>query len=240
MKRTFWVVFSLLFFIICLVVATPAWVVRDILVKQQPSMAIGNVTGRVWQGDLDVAQYQGMTLGGISWTINPLGIVSGFPVTIAVKEPVVGRGKLGLTGAESLRLQNVDVGAKLQRILNAANIPSMGFDGDISLVLDEAELSAGGCASLAGTMSLNTLTGDIDGINTVAPVSANLGCENKRITLVIDENNAARVRGTVRVSFNGQVSGQIQLSPRPGTPLFKSLTQFIGRPSNGKDFNIRL
>ena len=47
MKRGIWIILGLVFFVVCLVVATPAWIVRDILVKQQPAMAVGNVSGRV-------------------------------------------------------------------------------------------------------------------------------------------------------------------------------------------------
>ena len=71
MTRRIWIFIGLLFFVACLVVATPAWIVRDILIKQQPAMAVGNVSGRVWSGELDVVQYQGITLSGIRWTLRP-------------------------------------------------------------------------------------------------------------------------------------------------------------------------
>ncbi|MBQ0761051.1 MAG: general secretion pathway protein N [Zhongshania sp.] len=240
MKRGIWIILGLVFFVVCLVVATPAWIVRDILVKQQPAMAVGNVSGRVWSGQLDVVQYQGITLSGISWTLNPLGIFSGVPVTITVNEPVQGAGKIGVGSEQTLQLRKVNVDGQLARLLNAMNFPSMGFDGNVSLVLQEAKINAGGCTSMAGTLTLNTLSGDIEGVDTIAPVTANLRCENQRIVLDIDENNTAKVRGLVRISVNGQMSGQLLLTPAAGTPLFNSLTQFMGRPANGKDFILRL
>jgi general secretion pathway protein N len=240
MKRSVWVFLAVIFFALCLIIATPAWIVRDILVKQQPAMAVGNVTGRVWSGELDVVQYQGITLSGISWTLNPIGLFSGVPLAIAVTEPVNGAGDVGIGSEDTLQLRNVEVEGKLARLLNAMNFPSMGFDGGISLSLSEAKINAGGCISMAGTVTLNALSGDIEGVETIAPVMANLSCENKRIVLTVDENNAAKVRGIVRISVNGQLNGQLLLSPVAGTPLFKSLTQFMGRPSNGKDFILRL
>jgi general secretion pathway protein N len=124
--------------------------------------------------------------------------------------------------------------------LNAMNVPSMGFDGGISLFLEEAKIDADGCLSVTGTISLDALSGDIDGVESIAPVTASLRCENKRIVLDVDENNAAKVRGVVRISVSGQINGQLLLTPAAGTPLFASLTQFMGRPANGKDFILRL
>ena len=239
MKRNLWIFIGILFFVVCLVVATPAWVVRDVLVNQQPAMALGNVSGRVWRGELDVVQYQGITLGGIRWTLNPLGFFSGVPLAIAVSEPVRGDGDVGIGSGNTLQLRNVNIEGELARLLNAMNFP-MGFDGGISLFLEEAEINAGGCLSVTGTISLNALSGDIDGVGSIAPVTASLRCENKRIVLDVDENNAAKVRGVVRISVSGQINGQLLLTPAAGTPLFASLTQFMGRPANGKDFVLRL
>ena len=240
MKRSVWIILGIAFFLVCLVVATPAWIVRDIIVKQQPAMAVGNVSGRVWRGELDVVQYQGITLSGIRWTLNPIGLISGVPLAIAVNEPVQGEGDVGIGREQTLQLRNVNVEGQLARLLNAMNFPSMGFDGGISLALQEAKINATGCISIVGTMTLNALSGDIEGVDSIAPVTASLSCENKRIVLAIDENNSAKVRGTVRISVNGQMNGQLMLSPAPATPLFNSLTQFMGRPANGKDFILRL
>ena len=169
-----------------------------------------------------------------------MGIFSGLPLAIAVTEPVTGEGNIGIGSDETLHLQSVSVDGQLERLLNAMNFPSMGFDGGITLVLDEAKINAGGCQSLSGTLTLNSLSGDVEGVESIAPVNAALRCENKRIVLDIDENNSAKVRGVVRISVKGQMNGQLLLTPDPGTPLFKSLTQFMGRPSNGKDFVLRL
>jgi general secretion pathway protein N len=240
MKRNLWVFIGIFFFVICLVVAMPAWVVRDVLVNQQPAMALGNVSGRVWRGELDVVQYQGITLGGIRWTLNPLGLFTGVPLAIAVSEPVQGDGDVGIGSGNTLQLRNVNIEGELARLLNAMNVPSMGFDGGISLFLEEAKIDADGCLSVTGTISLDALSGDIDGVESIAPVTASLRCENKRIVLDVDENNAAKVRGVVRISVSGQINGQLLLTPAAGTPLFASLTQFMGRPANGKDFILRL
>jgi general secretion pathway protein N len=240
MKRGLWGFIGILFFVVCLVVATPAWVVRDVLVNQQPTIAFGNVSGRVWRGELDVVQYQGVTLSGIRWTLNPLGFFSGVPLAIAVSEPVQGDGDIGIGSADTLQLRNVNIEGELARLLNAMNFPSMGFDGGISLFLAEATINAGGCLSMTGTITLSSLSGDIEGVESIAPVTASLRCENKRIVLDVDENNAAKVRGVVRISVRGQINGQLLLTPAAGTPLFTSLTQFMGSPANGKDFILRL
>jgi general secretion pathway protein N len=240
MKRSLWGFIGVFFFVICLVVATPAWVVRDVLVNQQPAIAFGNVSGRVWRGELDVVQYQGITLGGIRWTLNPLGFFDGVPLAVVVSEPVQGDGNIGIDSADTLQLRNVNIEGELARLLNAMNFPSMGFDGGISLFLAEATINSDGCLSMTGTITLSALSGDIDGVESIAPVTASLRCENKRIVLDVDENNAAKVRGVVRISVSGQINGQLLLTPAAGTPLFTSLTQFMGRPANGKDFILRL
>jgi len=86
---------------------------------------------------------------------------------------------------------------------------------------------------------LASLLGDIDGISTIAPVSAELSCVNGLLTVLMDENNPNRVRGQVQLMNSGRASGNLTLSPAPGSELFKSLTLFLGAPRNNADFVLR-
>ncbi|EIF44527.1 general secretion pathway protein N [gamma proteobacterium BDW918] len=239
MRRSLWVVCGTVFFLVCLLMTSPAWLVTDILAKQVPELKLGTVTGRAWRGQIDHVQFGDVHASQLQWRFSPVGLFRGVPLAISIASPVKATALLGLAAGDTLKLRDVEAHGKIAELMGIAQLPSMGFDGGVDLVLASARLSSTGCSSIEGTLTLASLLGDIDGISTIAPVSAELSCVNGLLTVLVDENNPNRVRGQVQLMNSGRASGNLTLSPAPGSELFKSLTLFLGAPRNNADFVLR-
>ncbi|MDF1690956.1 MAG: type II secretion system protein N [Zhongshania sp.] len=239
MRRSLWIVCGGLFFLLCLLMASPAWLVTDFALKKLPQLQLGSVSGSVWRGRVDTAKYGDITVTDLHWHLSLLGIFRGVPLAIDVAGPVKGHAELGVGGNNTLRLRNVLAQGGIAELMAVANLPSMGFDGGLSVELAEASITNTGCVDISGTFTLASLLGDIDGISDIAPVAAALNCENGLLVAVVDENNPTRVRGKVQLMNNGRLKGQLMLTPAPASLLYKSLSQFLGAPRNKTDFVLR-
>lgn len=239
MKRSLWIGCGAAFFILCLVMSSPAWLVSDLVVKQLPELKLGTVSGRAWRGQVDYLQYQDIKLRQLQWHFSPAGLFRGVPLAISFTNPAKVTALVGVAAENTLRLRDVEAEGNIAELMGIAQLPSMGFDGVVELGLVAADVNPAGCVSIAGGVTLASLLGDIDGIGDIAPVSAELSCTNGQLTVVIDENNPSRVRGQVILRNNGRPSGNIMLSPEKGSALFKSLGLFLGAPRNNTDFVMR-
>ncbi|WP_320838121.1 type II secretion system protein N [Zhongshania sp.] len=239
MRRSLWIVCGTVFFLVCLLMTSPAWLVTDILVKQVPELKLGTVTGRAWRGQIDHVQFGDIGASQLQWRLSPMGLFRGVPLAVSIASPVKATALLGLAAGDTLKLRDVEAHGNIAELMGIAQLPSMGFDGSVDLVLASASVSSTGCSSIDGTLTLASLLGDIDGISTIAPVSAELSCVNGLLAVLVDENNPNRVRGQVQLMNSGRASGNLTLSPALGSELFKSLTLFLGAPRNNTDFVLR-
>lgn len=240
MKRVLWSALALLVLVLFVAWRAPAWVLLDQLDGRVPGLALGNSDGRLWSGRLDQVNYDGLGLEGVSWRLQPLAALSGRPLAVAVESPLTLEAELGLPEGQQLKLYDVSLEGKIAALLDAVALPSMGFDGNYRAEMSSAVISPQGCSEFAGTIHLARLSGDIDGLSELGAVDATVSCQNRGLRIVIDEDNPMRVRGTVNLWFNGRSTGQVTISPPQGSALYQSLTQFLGRPSNGTDFQLRL
>jgi len=239
MRRWLWFVCGGLFFVLCLLVTSPAWLVTDLALKKLPQLQLGTVSGSVWRGRVDTAKYGDITVTDLQWQLSLVGLFRGVPLAIDVAGPVEGHANVGVGGNNTLRLRDVSAQGGIAELMAVANLPSMGFDGGLSVELAEASITNTGCVDISGTFTLASLLGDIDGISDIAPVAATLSCENGLLAAVVDENNPTRVRGKVQLMNNGRLKGQLMLTPAPESLLYKSLSQFLGAPRNKTDFVLR-
>lgn len=236
MTRSLWIVCGAVFFLVCLLLSSPAWLVTDIVAKQIPELKLGTVSGRTWRGQIDHLQYGDIHVSQMQWHLSPLGLFRGVPLAISFVSPAKVTGLIGVAAGDTLRLRDIEAHGDIAKLMGVAQLPSMGFDGGVALTLAAANISSAGCSSVQGSLTLASLLGDIDGISDIAPVSAELGCSNGVLMVVVDENNPSRVRGQVQIMSSGRATGNLTLSPDPGSLLFKSLTQFLGAPRNNADF----
>ena len=239
MTRSLWIVCGTVFFLLCLLMTSPAWLVTDIALKQLPELKLGSVSGRVWRGEVDHLQYADINISEVQWQLSPLGLLRGVPLAISFNAPAKVTALVGVADGEVLQLRDVEADGNVAALMGIAQLPSMGFDGAVKLSLESASMASSGCTEITGSVTLASLLGDIDGISDIAPVSAELSCANGAMKIVVDENNPSKVRGQVLVMTSGRASGQLTLSPESGSELFKSLTLFLGAPRNNTDFVLR-
>ena len=231
---------GLLVFLAFLLWRAPAWLVTDRVIDAVPELRLGQTKGTLWSGELDQVAYQGIHVAAVGWRFRPLGLISGLPLHVSAAAPAKVSANLGSGGGGKLRITDLDIEGDIATLLGAAGLPTMGFGGRYSGNVDEALISTSTCEAISGRLVLESLQGDVAGIEKVAPVVAQISCQGGAVVVQIDEANTMRVRGTLRLRIGGAVNGQVVLSPPPGSELFSSLSQLMGRPRNGKDFLLRL
>ena len=239
MKRFAIIIACILLFISGVLWRAPAWLATDIARDRLDGVELGVATGSVWRGELSHIGFQGMVLRGLQWQLSPLRILGESPLVISLAEPAVVELAIGLDG-EMLRVSSLTAKGRVGPLLEALQIPAMGFDGVFSGDIPSATWNAQGCQALEGEVSVAQLSGDIDGLASVGRVRAKVSCNAGTLRIVIDETNPVRLRGTITMNNRGIPRGQISLSPPPQSDIYRSLTQMFGRPSNGKDFTLRL
>ncbi len=240
MKRALFICSGFVFFLICILWRAPAWVAMDLLTPQLPrGLSLGQASGSVWRGQLASVQFQNIEIRQLQWRLQILKAISGAPLAVSLKHPAELRVELGIDTERRIHLNTLTADAQLDKLLHVAGLPHMGFRGAL-LAHASAVFSAQGCESLQGDVKLRRLDSDLTGFESIAPVAAILSCQGRSVSLKIDENNAANIRGAVTLPLNGgKPRGGITISPEPGSELFLSLQDFMGRPRNNKDFIIR-
>ena len=217
----------------------PAWLLTDALRGKIDGVSLGSASGGLWQGRLSHALVQGLQIDDIQWRVQPAGLWNQRLLQVSTAAPVAVSAELGLIDSATAVASDVSARGQIAPLLNAVDVPSMGFDGQFIARLDALQLTADGCKELQGKVSIDQLTGDGDGRDALGSIQRTLRCSGGQDLVTIDPNNPMQVRGTLRIAMNGMPRGQIQLSPPVGSSLYNSLRQFFGNPRNGKDFVLR-
>lgn len=239
MRRFAVVLACVALFITGLLSRAPAWVVSDIARAQAPDVELGVASGTLWQGRLSHVAVQGLLLRDVQWQLGAQSVFASEPLRISLAEPAQVDLSLGVAG-EVLRISALQAKGRIAPMLDALQIPAMGFDGAFNADISAASLSAQGCESLSGEVFLEQLSGDIRGLDALGRIRASLGCESGRVTVSIDDSNPLQLRGKVSVGPDGVPRGKISLTPPPQSEVYRSLSQMFGRPRNGKDFILQL
>lgn len=240
MKKALVVFVAVGLFLLFVLAKAPAWLLVDAVKGRLPGLVPGPASGSIWAGNIQALNYQQFALGDLAWRVRPAALVGGSPLAVSVGSPLQLKANLGVVDGQRLVLDKVSARGDIGPLLEASGLPTMGFSGNFSLLLDSATLGPRGCEAAAGQLIIADVQGDVPGIAELGTLAAKLSCSGGALQLTLDENNPARVRGTLTLSGNGRTRGQVMLSPPPGSELFLSLRDFLGAPRNGKDFVIRI
>ncbi len=235
----------LLIFLMCIVLLVaallwraPAWLVADALHGGADDLQLGAVSGSLWQGSFSHVGSSAVVVRPLHWQFRPLAMLQGRPLSIRFDEPAKVTAQLGYRDS-TLNVYELLAEGRIASVLAATGIPSMGFDGHFSASAVQAGFTAQGCQQLSGELSIEQLSGDVEGLASLGQIHAVLSCEDGTLTISIDENNPQKLRGSITVDRSGLPRGRMQLSPPAGSELYNSLRQFLGRPRNGSDFILR-
>ena len=239
MKRLGIALLAILVLLGSLIWQAPAWLLTDTLQDRLEGVELGAASGGLWQGRLSHVVVQGLQLDDINWRVQPSGLWNQRLLEVTTAAPVEVSAELGLLDEETLTASDVQARGQIAPLLDAADVPSMGFDGQFIARLEQAQLTAKGCSELQGKVSIDQLSGDVDGLDALGSIQSTLSCSGGQVVVNIDPNNPMKVRGNLRIAMNGMPRGQIQLSPPEGSALYNSLSQFFGKPRNGRDFVLR-
>lgn len=227
-------------FLLCVLVLAPAWLLEKPIAERLSNIVVSPLDGRLWQGRAARVDIDDIQLQDLEWTLSMGGLFSDTPVQFSVASPLPLSGRVGVAEADAVLLRNIEGEGQAASVLQAIGLPSMGFDASYRIVVEEILVSERGCERASGQISFDNLTGDLSGIDAIGEVSASLSCANKQFVISINDDNNIRVRGVIRAAMSGRVSGNILLSPAPGTALYQGLAEILGSPRNKKDFILRL
>ena len=133
------------------------------------AFAYVSVSGSAWRGDVKSASIAGVPLGRVQWTAHPLSLfTASIDVTASIQrsQSQFLDGRISLEPGGRTRLSNLRGVLALSTLGNI--VPAAGYDGELTLNLDELVLVDGWPVDAQGTLGLGNLT-------VIAPIYSPLG-----------------------------------------------------------------
>lgn len=138
-----------------LLITLPARVVHDWVSPEQLKLA--GIDGSLWSGSADEAMIQGVYLRKLKWDFQPLSLLVGKAAYTVRAEPAGGfvdaNVAVGLGG--EIRIDGLNAAIPLSTLQNVLRLD--GVDGEITLRLDEMQLSDGWPTQASGQAGVSNL-----------------------------------------------------------------------------------
>lgn len=188
MKKTVLLIIAIvLVFLTSAIVSLPA----QLVVAQAPlpnQLKINGVRGTLWQGQASSVVWQGTQVGNVSWTIQPLKLLTGH-VEANVRFgrgsdwQMKGRGTVSY-GMSGFTLSNFIASMPVEQVVKMAPplpVP-LGLSGPLELSIKQLKYAQPYCESGRGALVWNTNTiGTPLADLTVGPVVADIVCSDNRL-----------------------------------------------------------
>ncbi len=220
-------------FVASLLATAPAWLLRS-AVTLPDNVVLAPLQGSLWRGQAEWLQVDGLRVEPLQWRLRPLGLLGGMPLQLSAEYPATLSARLR-PGADGITLGASEASATLVQLLDFAELPKLGIDADLALVIDAADWSAGGCRELQGMLSAQNWHGDLDGLDAIGVLRGRLSCDANRLVIDVDPDNAIKLSGRLLLFTDGRYRVDMRMAPPPGE-LFDSLSQLLGRPRDGRQF----
>lgn len=164
-------------FAIALIGALPLSIVLKALGPQAHEISYSHASGTVWSGRLEQLHWRGYGLGSAEVGLRPFALMLGrlaLDIRLDGRGAVQGGGRIVLTALGTLRLLDVTLTA------NVAHLPALlPVTGTISIAIKRAEMAAGECRMVEGTVRTDALVRQPAGLPWTGPVlSGAMGCDN--------------------------------------------------------------
>jgi general secretion pathway protein N len=219
-------------FVITLVVCMPARVLGFWL---PPDVAVGTLSGTVWNGSTDTVAIAGRPLGSIAWRIRPLHFLRGrlmFDGQLAAGGGSIG-GRFALGIGPRVEAWNVELRWPLDALPLRAVPP--GWSGVLQGTISEAAFSDGRIQKLQGILDARELRQPAP--NAVAIGSYRLLFDERArqgealVGQLQDLDGPMQVSGSLTLGAQRDYTLEGQVAPRPNAP--QSITdtlRFLGTP----------
>lgn len=222
-------------YVIFLIAFLPAnFIVNKIQLPK--NIQIGNVSGSVWQSEIDSLLVDNLRINNINVQVNWLSLIAFNPTADVEFGGALYRGpegQLSVSGFLSdLTISNLHLDISANEIAQQLPLPIPAQAKNIvSVVIDNFVIGQPVCQQLSGRLKWDDA--EIVALSEQVPLgtlSATLGCEKGKGQAILNENNALGVSFIAELGANGAISGNGYLTPPQSLPkAIKQVLPFLGR-----------
>lgn len=241
------VVSAVILYLVLLVVWMPARLIS--YVPLPPSIQLQNVTGTIWNGQVDMVTVEGLPAYNVHWQLAPLRLLTGH-IEVALStgdirhSTWVAKGVIGWS-FDGIYAQQLTATLPASVVVQQLPIPlPLDVRGRLRLAINEGAQGQPVCEQLAGDLTWqNGYIGNqyIDKPFEFDELSVPLGCDKGSIVANIDEQKLPLALH-LNASFDGKqalVDGTVR--PQPG--LAKQIKQglpMFAQPTRNGDYRVHL
>ncbi len=228
------ILFFLAAFLIALPLTFPASLVTRFVALPE-TVSHGRLSGGLLGVKFDWVQVGSLRLAEVSVRPSLTGLFSGVPLVVSVGKPIPLTAGLGGSG-QSMTVAKATSATRVDTLRELLNLPGVGVDAKVDLVIAAATLVGDRCENLDGSVTLSDFSGeDFAQLDSVA---ASLSCANGNLVVTFSPDNALRLNGSATITPQGRYQVDMTAEP-PAGPLFELFVDFLGQPRDGRRFQIR-
>lgn len=218
-------------FVVALVATFPMSVALKAMGAASRGLAAERVSGSVWSGHLDKAQFRGLEVGDVALRLDPLGLLmGGGRLRFELRGPLQGRGVLHMRGTEA-GVSGVKLSGPATAL--AANLP---FRGTLRLEGVEGRFRSGVCRRARGRVIIESLS---LGGGVALPglvLSGTAACRGNSFTAPLS-GRAAGVDVEAELQVDGQGRYRLQSRVRTTNPTLEAAMGLAGFERRLDGFN---
>ncbi|WP_016957158.1 type II secretion system protein N [Catenovulum sp. SX2] len=241
------ITWALLAYLVFLIATIPAHLITPQLPKVK-NLQLGNVSGTIWQGQMDMLQYDKVLLKDVKWQISFLSLLTGkvsadieFGHPRKLLEP---QGSLvAQAGFSSAVLKDIKVKLPADLIAQQVNIPfPVVASGLVEANLPVVEAGKPVCGQLDGT--INWRMASVEAMNNrfnYGDITAKLSCDNGAAQALVSGNKdilEIDLKGRLNTMKNYAIGGYVALGPKADKAL-QGAIQFLGNPDSEGRYQIK-
>ncbi|MEI8298983.1 MAG: type II secretion system protein N [Pseudomonadota bacterium] len=222
---------GLIVFVGVIVATLPASVLVG---RLPPDLAVEGVVGTLWNGSADSIRLQGAPLGALSWTAEPLALLSGklaYHIEVTRPDGFL-RGRVAATLGGALEADGVELSLPVTA-LHPEHGPQ-AWDGTLSGHLARARLEHGWPVALVGAFTVSKLRppGSALAIGSYAiEFDGRANTPAQLVGRVRDVDAPLLVRGQLQISHERAYKLEGEVTPRPSASADVSrAVAFLGTP----------
>lgn len=234
------------YLIFMLFLVPAAWWLK--LVPLPSGLAVGQVTGTLWRGEITAVRYQQLGFSNVGWQLKPAALLTG-KIRVALQSGSLQQTQLPYLDAVAdygfggLQLNNSLLKLPVAQLVPALQLP-LPVQATGELMLDVKHYSQGTpwCGQLTGAASWLDARLQPPGSNwlDLQSIYAELSCEQGNLQLITDGQNALGLAITASLDGNSRLSVNGTVKPEASMPEeVHQAMKFIGRPDAEGRYNIR-
>jgi general secretion pathway protein N len=251
MKTWQWIVFSLITYVIFLVMYIPATYVAE-LVNEQSNQQVKmmQVSGTLFEGKAGVVEAKGFRVNNIQWSLKPLSLlllkanieVKGGAIRDSEQIYIDTKVSLSLLSANQFSLHDSQIFVPAKSALSQFRLPiAVTASGRFRVDIEQLEMSPT-CTLLSGTGAwINAEVDTPQQTVNLGNFDADLSCSGGDLSVDIKPGNNLQLTGSIVVNQAGKYSINGQFLPNEDLPsaIKQAADSFFQRDSQGF-YQIRL